>query len=386
MEKFTVIILHYNQMSYIETAILSVLNQNYKKIELIVTDDGSSEFDKDKVSEIIEKHNKNHFDYKILDHKKNVGTVKNLNKTLKKATGDFILFFAADDKLYNKEVISNFSKEFKNNEKNIITSQCIMYDDKLENALYDYVNPKMALQLNKKSVNEIYEKMCEGCFYGSGATCYRKSIFEKYGYFNENYQLVEDWSYWLYLLRSGEKIYYSNFNTLCHRDGGVSHNNDTNEIPPHVKKYYIDIINIYSNEILPYVGQFNVKQRYRILKKYNHSIIYYSGYVSGLSKYLSELDKVRLADEKLKYYWKWRTFLAIFNVGIVEKIKYQLANKKEIPITYIVWVAICILLINNLNIKDSNILLFMYLLCYIIIYYVVCILKNAIDCFNKDDK
>ena len=92
---------------------------------------------------------------------------------------------------------------------------------------------------------------------------------------------------------------------MCHRDGGVSHNNDTNEIPPHVKKYYIDIIKIYSNEILPYVGQFNLKQRYRILKKYNHSIIYYSGYVSGLSKYLSELDKVRLADEKLKYYWKF---------------------------------------------------------------------------------
>ena len=126
MEKFTIIVTHYNQMNYIKTALISVLNQNYKNIELIVADDCSKTFDAKKVEEIIKKYNKNKFEYKILSGKKNVGTVKNINKALKKATGDFIMLFAGDDKLYDENVISNFIKEFKDKEKNVITSQCIL--------------------------------------------------------------------------------------------------------------------------------------------------------------------------------------------------------------------------------------------------------------------
>ena len=49
MEKFTVIITHYNQMQYIEEALKSVLKQSYKNIELIVADDCSMQFNKKKV-------------------------------------------------------------------------------------------------------------------------------------------------------------------------------------------------------------------------------------------------------------------------------------------------------------------------------------------------
>ena len=51
MEKFTVIITHYNQMQYIEEALKSVLKQSYKNIELIVADDCSIQFNKKKVKE-----------------------------------------------------------------------------------------------------------------------------------------------------------------------------------------------------------------------------------------------------------------------------------------------------------------------------------------------
>ena len=57
MENFSLIITHYNQMKYIKEAILSVLNQNYKNIEIIVSDDHSKEFDKDKIEEIFKKYN-----------------------------------------------------------------------------------------------------------------------------------------------------------------------------------------------------------------------------------------------------------------------------------------------------------------------------------------
>ena len=384
MEKFTIIVTHYNQMNYIKTALISVLNQNYKNIELIVADDCSKTFDAKKVEEIIKKYNKNKFEYKILSGKKNVGTVKNITKALKKATGDFIMLFAGDDKLYDENVISNFIKEFKDKEKNVITSQCILYDAELSKKYYDYVISKKALKLNKKNSNSIYEKMCEGCFYGSGGTAYRKEIFDKYGVFNEEYIYVEDWAYWLYILRNGEKIYYADFNTLCHRDGGISHSEYTPEtIPAHVKQYYKDILNIYVKEVLPYLNLFKTKEKYKILNQYKETILYYASFVPELIKYLETFDEARLSDKKLKYYWKWNTFKSIFHIGIFSKIKILFKYNRVVPITYITWVLFCLIIINNLDIDNINVLFLIYLITYVILYCIIYVFDKLLYSLGK---
>lgn len=370
MEKFTIIITHYNQMDYINVAINSVLKQTYKNIELIIADDCSKTFDKKVVKNIIEKNNKKNYEYKIVQGKKNVGTVKNLNNALKYSTGDYILFFAADDKLANNRVVQNFINEFRNNNKNIVTSQCGLYDNKIKKKFSNYVNAKKALKLNKKDSNEIYEKMCEGCFYGAGGTAYRKTVFEKYGFFDEKYLFVEDWSYWLYVLRNGEKIYYADFDSLCHRDGGISHSVYTKEtIPPHVKQYYIDILNIYENEVIPFLNRFTTKQKYRILRQYNETILYYSCFVPELAKKLKVFDKARLSDNKLNVYWKSKTLKRILNPRLFSKLKILIKYNRVIPITFMLWVLCCILIVNNMNlIKNNNQLLLTYILVYFLLY------------------
>lgn len=380
MKKFTVVITHYNQMQYIETAIKSVLKQKYKNIELIISDDCSSQFDIKKIEQIINKNNKNEFEYKILQGKRNVGTVKNINNTLKQITGEFVLFFAADDKLVNNKVINNFIKEFKDDSKNIVTSQCILYDDRIKNRIGTYVDRKMAYKLNQKSAHVIYEKMAEGCFYGSGGTAYRTKIFQKYGKFSEKYKYVEDWAYWLYVLRSGEKIYYSDFETLCHRDGGISHSTYTKEtIPPHVIGYYKDILNIYEIEIIPYLNIFTTKEKYRILSKYNETILYYTSFVPNLVEYLFRLDKIRVSDFKLKYYWKIKTLERMMKNFLlnnyIKKIEFLLKYNKVFVISIFLWLLTDILIINRLNI-NSNMLLLFYTCNLLIIYNVIYITKR----------
>lgn len=383
MEKFTVIITHYNQMQYIEEALKSVLKQSYKNIELIIADDCSMQFNKKKVKEIIEKYNKKNYSYKIVQGKKNVGTVKNLNNALNEATGNYILFFAADDKLDNTRVISNFVSEFKDENKNVITSQCGLYDKDLKKKISDYVNNKIALKLNKKTSDKMYEKMCEGCFYGAGGTAYRKQVFEKYGPFNEKYIYVEDWAYWLHILRNGEKIYYADFDTLCHRDGGISHSTYTKKtIPPHVKQYYKDILNIYESEVIPYLDKFTTKEQYKILKQYNQTILYYLSFVPELFPYLKRLDEIRIENKKLKYYWKLQTFKSIFSIHLIEKIKILFKYNKVVPITAIVWVIISFLLINSYNFPNNNYLLGACIILYIIIYYIIYMVNRMIYYFD----
>ena len=371
MEKFTVVVTHYNQMEYIEESIKSVLNQTYKNIELIVADDCSKTFNKKKVEEIIKKHNKNNYQYKVIQGKTNVGTVKNLNNAIKEATGEYILFFAADDKLATRKVVENFIKAFSIEGRNIVTTQCLLYDHYLKEMYCVYVNSKKALKLNKESSHKIYERMAEGCFYGSGGTAYRLSIFKKYGNFNEKYKYVEDWAYWLYVLRCGEKIYYEDFETLSHRDGGISHSIYTKEtLPPHVRQYYIDIMNIYDKEVLPYINTFKISEKYRILKQFDQTALAYSSYVPELIKYHKMFDEIRLNDKKLKYYWKYKTFIDILK-NSVNCVRYNLMYNKVVLFTIICWLLVNILIINK-NIENNNALLLLsYIAAYIIIYYPV---------------
>ena len=94
---------------------------------------------------------------------------------------------------------------------------------------------------------EVFSFMAKSCFYASGSTAYRMKVFNEFGLFDEKYLLVEDWSYYLHLLKNNVQIFYVDFPALNHRHGGVSHND---ELTPTVVKYHEDILKIYENELL----------------------------------------------------------------------------------------------------------------------------------------
>lgn len=86
------ILISYNQEKYIEDALLSVLNQNYKNLQIIVSDDAST----DHTKSIISKYASNH-DFLFLNHKKNQGLIGNLNSAFSFAQGEIIVVMAGDD-------------------------------------------------------------------------------------------------------------------------------------------------------------------------------------------------------------------------------------------------------------------------------------------------
>ena len=88
----SIIIPIYNAERYINRCVDSILNQTYKKFELILIDDGSKDHSAsicDKLSSI----DRRIFTY----HKENGGSGDARNFGLKKAKGDYILFIDSDD-------------------------------------------------------------------------------------------------------------------------------------------------------------------------------------------------------------------------------------------------------------------------------------------------
>lgn len=93
MDKISVVIAAFNAEEYIEIAITSILKQTVPVNEVIVVNDGSKDRTKDVVEELIEKSPS----IKIVNLEKNAGVSNARNAGMKVASGDWILFFDADD-------------------------------------------------------------------------------------------------------------------------------------------------------------------------------------------------------------------------------------------------------------------------------------------------
>ena len=96
--KISVIIPTYNRGNIIENSIISVLNQTYTNLEVLIIDDGST----DNTKEIIDKFDDNRIKYIKL--KNNYGGSNARNIGIKSATGKFISFQDSDDIFYPKKL------------------------------------------------------------------------------------------------------------------------------------------------------------------------------------------------------------------------------------------------------------------------------------------
>ena len=92
MEKISVVIPVYNVSKYLNQCIESIINQKYKKLEIILVDDGST----DNSAQICDEYAKKDYRIKVI-HKENGGLSDARNTGIDNATGDYIGFVDSDD-------------------------------------------------------------------------------------------------------------------------------------------------------------------------------------------------------------------------------------------------------------------------------------------------
>lgn len=252
MKRISVLVLSYNNFPLLLEAIDSLLIQDYPEWELIVSDDASKDFSPTEIEAYIKENAKENCKRVIVStNERNLGTVKNLNKAMGYSQGEYIVPMAADDTLYDCGVLSCFAEEFALHKNALVlTSQVAEFDEKLERLLRYTLTERHINLIKSCNFSEIYGSLCLKSFLPAGGTVYRKKLFELYGLFDEDYQLVEDWPFSLKLTRLGVPFYYCDFISLKHRNGGISHSSLLN---PTQKQYQTDLIRIMEQEILPHL-------------------------------------------------------------------------------------------------------------------------------------
>jgi len=183
----SIVIPVYNSEKYLKESIESALNQTYNDIEIIAIDDGST----DSSLTILEKYSDKIKIVKQTNH----GTASALNMGIKNSTGQWIKRLDPDDVLYPNavEILIEATKTFGKD-----AESCIFYGNhqiisSSGKKIYDFINKNY----NHLSNFEFGVILLDHNIVLPSDSIVHKSIFEKYGYYNERNRYSEDYEFFL---------------------------------------------------------------------------------------------------------------------------------------------------------------------------------------------
>lgn len=191
--KISIIIPVYKVQEYLERCILSIIQQTYKNLEIILIDDGSP----DNCGEICDKYKEQDKRIKVI-HKQNEGVSVARNIGIDLATGEYLFFVDSDDYLgeniidrlyknltkYNADIsmcnyirVSDYNTKVSNNEENIKMYSNIQALEKLYKDTFTFHEDYSVFiapwnKLYKKSMFDNIRYPI-GKFYEDGATIYK---------------------------------------------------------------------------------------------------------------------------------------------------------------------------------------------------------------------
>lgn len=161
-ELVSIIIPCYNGEKFIDDCLNGLLNQSYKKLEVIVINDGSTDNSLDKLESYIGKFKKVGMIYKIIN-KTNQGQAAAINDGLEKVSGEYLMWQDIDD-MYDENAVANFLDFFyKNKEINIVRGEVEYRSEDLKSVI-GYGKSKDAL--NQYIFDEYVFETDTYCFSG----------------------------------------------------------------------------------------------------------------------------------------------------------------------------------------------------------------------------
>ena len=159
----------YNGAKYLKDSLNSAINQTYKNIEIIISDDNST----DSSFEILKSFVKQSSHIKIYRQNINLGPIKNFNFVLNKASGQFFTWFAQDD-IHDLNFVKKLIDCYENRN---ITSMMSDYRNFIGAKKYKiYEPPNFTIVNNFESVIYFLKSENLSLFYGLHETKFLKNI------------------------------------------------------------------------------------------------------------------------------------------------------------------------------------------------------------------
>lgn len=249
----TCIIPCYKKFDYLYQAIDSVLIQNYGRIELLVSDDGSPNFPKQEIVEYINKNKKENIERVLVHHnEQNIGTVRNMNGMISIAKGDYFINLAGDDVFFDKNVFQKVIERFIKTKVDFLSCSRLMCTDNLDPIkVLPTDTDKQTLDKLDTAEKQFHSFVVnKNCNISGSAMYYSRKNIERMGMFDERYRLWEDEPRITEYARLGNMIPTAfDIVSIKYRIGGVS-DNHTKDVKL-ARCFENDVMTFTKNVIIP---------------------------------------------------------------------------------------------------------------------------------------
>ncbi len=326
--------LSYNHANYIEECIKSIWEQDYKNIEIIALDDGST----DESVTILKKLKEISPCPITVISQDNSGCIgENFNKLIQLAKGEYITFIACDDNYIKNTIKKKVNYLLKDiNLAFICDSKIHCINDKGE-SINDYTKmplDKMIFPKSKDLLKLDYEDIHS--YYVQGAI-YRKEIIDAIGGFDDDMicdDLILRTKVSRYLLEHPNlkfKVLHKESVNYRRHSANISSNSlrQVKGVIQYIKKYHkkppeklliwiddcINSNNAYKTEIIKWINELNVMEDYN--EFFKNGICYKK---RGIP-FIFEILTYRKKQEKIK-------IIKLFNVKIMSYVKNKTQNTK----------------------------------------------------------
>lgn len=197
--KVSVLIPSYNQEQVIEQTVMSAVAQDYKNLEVVVSDDAS----KDRTPQILQELQRKYPDrLRIFLHQTNLGVTKNHTRGLMECRGDFIAFQDGDDLFLPGKITKQVDFMQKHPDCTICSHDVDVFDSETGKTLYLW---SQRFGWREGGMRELVRY---GNYLSSVSVMVRRAHLPEYGY-EERIRIGSDWLLWLEALARGRgKILY----------------------------------------------------------------------------------------------------------------------------------------------------------------------------------
>lgn len=202
----SIVVITYNSAKYVIETLESAKNQTYRNLELIITDDASTDDTVTVCKNWLEQNSSGFVRTKILTVEKNTGIPANCNRGVKAAEGEWIKLIAGDDVLCS-EIISDYISYISKNENCKVLYSDVKYitDKGIEPTNIDM----KALRMNSSGLGaaEQFQILLRTNPVWAATLMYSKEIAQKIAY-DEKFRYYEDRPFLQKITLSGYKIYF----------------------------------------------------------------------------------------------------------------------------------------------------------------------------------
>lgn len=213
----SVAVVTYNSSKYVEETLESIYNQTYKNIELIISDDSSSDETVTICKKWIKKNNNRFTRVKLLITGENKGIPANCNQAINEVKGEWVKIIAGDDALFEDAINLYMDYVMNNTEVSIFSSKSAQYKNTFEEENFMGFSAKGVPIFFKLPTHEQYSSLLYKNRVSTIGVFLKKKLIEDVGGFDERLRFIEDHPLFLNISKQGEKIFFMNKLTVKYR-------------------------------------------------------------------------------------------------------------------------------------------------------------------------